>query len=310
MAFFLKRSILFIVYSFFFYASFVFLWTVFVPGDVPINVKYIIGAYGHMNSRIKDLATVENVDVLFLGSSHAYRGFDPRIFSRFGIKSFNLGSSSQTPIQTEILIERYLRSLNPELVILEVFPTMLTIDGVESALDLVTNDKNDLMSLKMAFGLQNILVFNTLIHATIIDLLDWDDYYTEPVQKGKDTYIKGGYVEKHTSASVINDTYPSTTREYLKIQEKVLERIINKLKKLNIDTIIVQAPVTRAYYDSFSDNSEIDSYLRSLADYYNFNDILELSTSRYFYDSHHLNQDGVEIFNRTLIDILKENSHL
>jgi len=310
MALFLKRSILFIVYSFLFYASFVFLWTVFVPGDVPINVRYKIGTYGHMNSRIKDLATIENVDVLFLGSSHAYRGFDPRIFSRFGIKSFNLGSSPQTPIQTEILIERYLHSLNPELIVLEVFPTVLTLDGVESALDIVTNDKNDLMSLKMAFDLKSILVFNTLIHASIIDLLGWDDYYTEPVQKRKDTYIKGGYVEKHTSASVIKDAYPSTARNYLKTQKKVLERIINKLKKLNIDTIIVQAPITRAYYDSFPDNSEIDSYLRSLADYYNFNDILELPTSRYFYDSHHLNQDGVEIFNKTLINILKDNNYL
>ena len=67
------------------------------PGDVPINVKYIIGAYGHMNSRIKDLATVENVDVLFLGSSTRTEVFDPRILPRFGIKSFNLGIQFSNP---------------------------------------------------------------------------------------------------------------------------------------------------------------------------------------------------------------------
>lgn len=309
MAFFLKRLILFLVYLSFFYSAFVFLWVVFVPGGVPINVKYLLGAYGHMNSRIKDLSTVGDIDVLFLGSSHAYRGFDPRIFKKQGIKSFNLGSSSQTPIQTEILVKRYLNSLDPELVILEVFPNVLTHDGVESALDLVANDKNDLLSLKMAFDLKHIIVFNTVIHGIIIDLLGWDDYYAEPLRKGNDTYIKGGYVEKKISIFRSKKSYPLKSRKLLKNQKNTLERIIKRLKKLKIDVIIVQAPITREHYDSFQDNAEIDAYLESLADYYNFNETLNLSSSRYFYDSHHLNQKGVEIFNHALLKVLKRSNH-
>lgn len=310
MALFIKRSILFAAYLACFYAAFVFLWVVFVPGNVPINVKYLIGAYGHMNSRIKEVATAGKVDVLFMGSSHAYRGFDPRIFKRHGIKSFNLGSSSQTPIQTEILLKRYLDVLDPDLVILEVFPTVLTLDGVESALDLTANDKIDLLSLKMAFDLKNITVFNTLIHAEIIDLLGWDAYYVEPVKKGKDTYIQGGYVEQEISFFTGDNTYRLKNRAFLASQKNALERIVNRLKKLGTDVIIVQTPVTKAYYDSFMDNSEIDSYLKSLTDYYNFNDILKLPRSKYFYDSHHLNQDGVDLFNTTLLKLLYENSHL
>ena len=40
--------------------------------------------------------------------------------------------------------------------------------------------------------------------------------------------------------------------------------------------------------------------------YYNFNKIVTLNDSLHFYDSHHLNQNGVEIFNKRLIKILNE----
>ena len=46
-----------------------------------------------------DADTTINIDVLVLGSSHAYRGFDPRIFKKAGIKLFNFGSSGQTLLQ-------------------------------------------------------------------------------------------------------------------------------------------------------------------------------------------------------------------
>lgn len=263
-----------------------------------------------MKSRMNDLETFQDVDVLFLGSSHAYRGFDPRIFAQHGIKSFNLGSSSQTPIQTEILVKRYLDRLNPNLVILEVFPSTLANDGVESALELIANDKNDLWSLKMAYDLKNVIVFNTLIHCAIVDLLGWDDLYIEPLKRGKDRYIRGGYVERKITAFKGKKSYPSEKRNMLKSQKRALERTINTIKRLNYNLIIVQTPVTRKYYESFLDHDEIDAYLTSLATYYNFNKMLNLSDSQYFYDYHHLNQNGVEIFNEALISVMHTNNHL
>ena len=80
---------------------------------------------------------IKNVDVLFLGSSHAYRGFDPRIFRKRGYSSFNLGSSAQTPSQTKVWLKRYLKHLNPKIVIYEVYPGTFSSDGIEASLDLV-----------------------------------------------------------------------------------------------------------------------------------------------------------------------------
>lgn len=95
---------------------------IFLSGYLPIsnvlklNLNYRIGSYGHMFTRINEVKQLDsNVDILFLGSSHSYRGFDPRNFK--DKKTFNLGSSSQTPIQTKILLERYLDNINPKTVI-------------------------------------------------------------------------------------------------------------------------------------------------------------------------------------------------
>ena len=262
-----------------------------------------------MNSRIQDLATYNDVDVLFLGSSHAYRGYDPRIFMKYGIKSFNLGSSSQTPIQTEILLKRYLNSLNPKLVVFEVSPGTLSRDGVESALDLIANGRIDYLSIKMALDLNHVTVYNTLIYGMIRDLLNLDSDFVVPIQQGKDTYVKGGFVEREITFFENNKADSLKKWELVKYQKEAFERILKKFKKLKINVILVQAPVTKERYDSYSNNSAIDFYFKSLADYYNFNNILNLPSTSYFYDSHHLNQDGVKIFNESLLNTLKNSNH-
>lgn len=307
---FLKRNLLFTCFFLLFYSGCVFLWGELFSTDLTKNLSYQLGAYGHLNRRVKDLRTYSDIDVLFLGSSHAYRGFDPRIFIRDGIKSFNLGSSAQTPIQTEILLKKYLDSLNPKLVVFEVYPRTLSSDGVESALDLIGNDKIDYLTIKMAIELNHIKVYNTLIFKIVRYLLHLDSDYVEPVQKGEDTYVKGGFVEKKISFYNKKEAYSLKKWKLVGYQKKAFERILKKLKKLNINVILVQAPVTKEYYSSYSNNSEIDSYFKTLAAYYNFNNILKLPKTLFFYDSHHLNQDGVEIFNKALLTIIENNSYI
>ena len=288
------------------------MWDLIFPLNITKNLNYKIGSYGHLNSRVKDLITYGDVDILFLGSSHAYRGFDPRVFKKYGIKSFNLGSSNQTPIQTEILLKRYLNSLNPKIVVFEAFPGVFSSDGVESAMDLIANDKIDYQTIKMALDLNHVKVYNTLICGMIRDLLNLDSDFVEPerIQKWKDTYIKGGFVEKEISFFENNEVYSLKKWDLVKYQKDAFERIIKKLTKLKINVILVQAPITKERHNSYSNNSEIDSYFKSLADYYNFNDILNLPSTTYFSDSDHLNQYGVEIFNKSFIDILKNNNYL
>ncbi len=136
------------------------------------NLNYRIGSYGHMFSRIKEIPNLKEIDILFLGSSHSYRGFDTRIFKKNNLNTFNLGSSGQTPLQTEILMKRYLKIIKPKLIIFEVYPNTFSIDGVESTLDIIANDEIDFEIIKLAFKQNNIKIYNTLLYGLYYDILN------------------------------------------------------------------------------------------------------------------------------------------
>jgi len=298
---FIKSLFAFIPFAFGIYVVLVCLWGDWAPDFLKKNLNYRVGSYGHMFTRIAEVKQTKDVDLLFLGSSHTYRGFDTRIFKQAGYNAFNLGSSSQTPIQTKILLERYLTTLNPDTVIYEVYPGTFSSDGVESSLDLIANDNNDLATLKMAFKINHIKTYNTLIYGFYRDIFNKNASFSEPTAKDGDQYVSGGYVEKNMSYYKPATPVPNKWR--LETQQlRIFEDILDLLKAKNIPVILVQAPVTASEYAAYANNDEVDKILSSYGVYYNFNGLPALNDSLHFYDAHHLNQAGVEIFNRELIE--------
>ncbi len=196
MKLFFKQLFKFFACALIFYIGFVVFFGLMAPGALKKNLNFPIGSYGHMFSRIKEVQTKKNIDLLFVGSSHSYRGFDPRIFEDHNYSCFNLGSSSQSPIQTEILFKQYLHQLNPKLVVFEVYPKTFESDGVEAALDLLANDKIDIDMIKMCFHLNNIKTYNTLIYGLFAQVFNLNKNFSEAKVIKEDTYIDGGYVEK------------------------------------------------------------------------------------------------------------------
>ncbi|MCZ8516894.1 hypothetical protein O9H85_31965 [Paenibacillus filicis] len=73
----------------------------------------------------------QNIDVAFLGSSHAYRSFDPTFFDReLNVTSFNFGHSDQNPIDSYYVLNEVLRFHHPKLIVLELFFPLS--EGVEA----------------------------------------------------------------------------------------------------------------------------------------------------------------------------------
>jgi len=303
---FLKSMLAFSVFFVVIYSLLIFLWGNFAPQRLKPNLNYRIGSYGHMFSRLKELKTIDEVDLLFLGSSHAYRGFDPRVFKKElskDIEVFNLGSSAQTPIETELLLSRYLDKLNPKTVIYEVYPGTFSSDGVESSLDVISNDINDLSSVRMAMNINHIKTWNTLIFGSFWDFFGLNSVFIEPKQKGNDKYVPGGYVEKKLTHYKYMK-YSKKQWEFKKSQFDGFERCLSVIQNKNIRLIFVYAPITSALYRSYVNNDIFDTKMQMYGEYYNFNEIIELDDSFHFYDSHHLNQRGVNIFNKKLIDVV------
>ena len=305
---FLTYILIFPVFFVLLYPCFLIVWYSITPNYFRSNLNYRIGSNGHLNSRLREVKNVKDIDILFLGSSHTYRGFDTRIFAEYGFTSFNLGSSSQTPLQTKVLLKRYLEQLNPKLIIYEVCPPAFSQDGAEAALDLIANDKNDLHSLRMALEINNYKVYNTLLFAMIRNYFLTNKMYAEPITKGADTYVSGGYVERrdlHSEQVDIGKSY-SLKWKYEISQFIALSEIMDLIKERKIKVLFVNAPVPRIRYTSFPSLYEFENRIGSFGKYLDFNKLITLDEARYFFDENHLNQMGVDTFNRSLINHIKE----
>jgi hypothetical protein len=269
------------------------------------NLNYVFGEGGHLHSRLGELDKVKQTDILFLGSSHAYRSYDVRKFRQLGYSVFNLGSNSQTPVQTEYFLQRNLSRLNPKLVVLVIQPEQFNSDGVESVTDLVSNSRMNSNLLKMALNTENIKVYNTLIYSMFRQIAGRNEDYTQPARRKDDMYISGGYVQTNRSYRSAKH-YAKTHYTFSQEQLSAFRRSIETLKERNIKFVMVRNPVTKKSYEMVTNNKEVDSVFSSLGEYYNFNNYLKLP-NKYFYDDRHLNQSGVNIFNAKLIERLSRD---
>lgn len=291
------------------YLLLVILWGSFAPTRFKKNLNYNLGGYGHMYTRMQEIKKVEDVDILLLGSSHAYRGVDPRKFEEIDITLFNAGSSAQSPIHSELILKRYLNKLNPQLIIIEVYPGTFGLDGVEASIDFVSNDKNDWQSFKMIVFQNHIKLYNTFIYSFFRDLMGLNHNFVEDPIKEHDTYVKGGYVMKQMEYYQHRKHEPRAW-EFRNEQFKAFERIIKLSQEQQIELVFIQAPITQSLYSAHTNNREFDELMQNYGTYYNFNYLMNLDDSLHFYDAHHLNQHGVELFNAKVIEVLKNDGHL
>lgn len=273
-----------------------------IPVRLIKNFGFNRGSEGHMYTRLNELDSINDVDILILGSSHAYRGYDPRIFEQRGYSIFNLGSSSQTFIQSEFLLKKF-SQLKPKLVILDVYPILFESDGVESSLDLISNYKFPSDLSPMIFKQNSIKLYNTFVFSLYKNTF-FNNYGNEPIVKGDDEYISGGFL--YSSSTSFKDE-PLFDRE-ISINESQLESfisIINFLERKRIKYVIIQAPTTLEKNNHFTNISDLDTLFSNKGFYLNYNNILLLDHS-YFLDHSHLNYRGVKIFNKCVIDTLEQ----
>lgn len=282
-----------------------------LPGDHLRNLRYPLAGYGHLLTRMREANEHAPVDVVFIGSSHAYRGFDPRIWAARGFTSFNLGSSSQTPIQSDLMVREHLPALRPRLVVYEVHPGPFKSDGLESALDFIANRGVDLATIRMAASVPDAAVLNAVILRAWRQLNDGEVSVQEPRIRNHDTYIDGGFVERRTTRFGRNDAEISRETRLRGKQVRAFMRSVRFLKQHGFRVVLVEAPVTSTLYEHMREShEEFEVIMRSQADFIDMNGRVELVDSLHFYSPGHLNQLGVERFNRALIDTLDRKGWL
>lgn len=311
MARFLRDILLFLLFALPVYVGFtIAAGELELPGQ---NLKIALGQNGHMLTRLRERAQNKGHEVLVLGSSHAYRGFDPRIFARHGYRMFNLGSSIQGPIQTEAVLAGHLRPDVPQLTLIEVNPVAFQSISTESTLDLISNDHLTPRTLGLGLRTGSIVVWNTMIHAAYQQIVGITDTCVEPAYNhgAGDRYIPGGYVQRDHVRFRVRDLnkVPPTRWRPMKEQLDAFERCIDQLRAAGSKVVLVSAPVmpTQQYPDTAQ--ARIQAHFAALAPFYDLSRSVPADTTL-FYDAHHLRQPGVEIFNTELLRLLQADGHL
>ena len=302
---FAKSLLRFIPIAICIYIVLVSIWGTFVPQAFRTNMT-TSSPEGNTHQRLEEVKRNKDIDILFLGSSRAFSVFDTRMYQQQGYSVFNMGTSSQTPLQTIVLLHRYLDQLHPQHIIFEVSPLMFSSDGIESYTDIIANDQLDYHATLMTCQAAHINVLNTLIYKTYRTIIGTAAEGKVPHSDKHRRYIEGGFVEVD-----IKDYQPIahlSSAENIQlntIQLEAFEAIVQLIAENGIKLTLVQVPFIESKYQSYqSINQQFDSLIQQNGTYHNFNRTMNWSDSTYFRDEIHLNQRGIERFNKQLMATL------
>jgi hypothetical protein len=243
--------------------------------------------------------------VVVLGSSHAYRGYDPRWFEREGLSCFNLGSTAQTPLCSWPIVRHWLTPRNTGLLVLDIYEAMLENSGMEGAIDLVQNVSDGRIATHIAWNIRDPRAVNMLLlrQAT----------RGEPVRYRENGYVGRGYCTRSDTLAGPVD-YPSggVFRPEAR-QVAFLDRIVEHCRDAGIPLVLVTHPMPRA--GDRLKHERFAAWLRAHLGpggppYLDFATGHQLDDRRHFYDANHMNQAGVDLFMPMLIDRLRREGWL
>ena len=265
------------------------------------------GGYGYTLTRFREAEETRDIDVLFLGSSRCYYSFAPHVFDRLGLKTFNLGSPSQTPLNTRYLLDRYWDRFNPKLVVLEANLHILEKDGVESFYDLMINTPVswDLARMSLATNHPHA-VTGMAVRALTSLTTPFESYRMQ--DRPMDPYLgKGAVAAKNFN----QETFHEKPAE-VHIPERQLAYvgdIIDFVKARGAQIILVVAPIPKEWRPIITNYTQVMANLGHLAEQhgarlYDFNAAMTLDTRIDFKDFHHLNANGAKIFSYDVLDSL------
>lgn len=235
-------------------------------------------------------------DILFLGSSHTYRGFDTHLFERHGYNTYNLGTVAQAPLNSWFLLKDL--RLPPKRLILEVYPPAVNASGKEAFFYLNKNFPNYSSLFKMAMSLKDLRCFNLL---SIKPFIDWH-IKRSPLPPVKN--YKGYVSTKDSVPDTQHYSVHSLDTSYFSLQLSYLKKIAAYCKEKKIGLLLVYAPVPKKLIIKGE-----SLFIQQMVHFAETNNIIfadfgrkhSLQSKNHFCDDNHLNQAGVLLFNQQLI---------
>ena len=294
---------------------------IFAVANYALSFKYLDSTY--KMDCFYDLED-NTVDVLVLGSSHAYQGFNTSVlWSEYGFTSFDLCGAAQPIWNTYYYLEEALKTQTPKAIILDTYMLYISSEYDETASAIKNTDalkwsQTKIDAINASFNTEksgNQYFFSWLQYHSRYSDLNQNDFY--PYQGNKEMYEhhKGFYCYFKTT-KVQNKDYTNES-ECSVLPEKgetYYRMIIELAKSKNIPILITAIPFNA---DSFN-VKYINEAQRIASEYnvpfYNFlkeyKYYLNLNYETDFADSQHLNHNGNTKLTRFFGEILKNEYNI
>jgi hypothetical protein len=255
---------------------------------------------GQEMQMMRDLTSNQTkYDAIVLGSSHAYRGYDPRIFEQSGISLFNAGTSAQNAKGSLVLYNEYLKN-RADVFVLDIYDPVFELEGTESNMRLIQNVPTNEAALALVQQEWKMYTVNALaVRIASIKPID---------EAPNNDYVKNGFCEKKGilyAVEPLNDSVFDANEEMFVAFEKMVKQMQTDGKRIVLCSHPLPAsPGLHNYHDKFL--SRFTPLIDRLGvPYIDFTYYTEGFGINEFADISHMNQQGVELYNKLLLDTLK-----
>ena len=252
---------------------------------------------GQEMQMMRDLTSNQiKYDAIVLGSSHAYRGYDPRIFEQAGVSLFNAGTSAQNAKGSFVLYNEYLRDRS-DVFILDIYDPVFELEGTESNMRLIQNVPTNEAALALVQQEFKIYTLNALaVRLASMNVKD---------EAPNSDYIKNGFCEKKGilyAVEPLNDSVFDANEEMFLAFEKMVKQMQADGKRIVLCSHpLPQSPGLRNYHDKFLQT--FSPLIERLGvPYIDLTFYTEGFGVNEFADLSHLNQQGVVLYNRILLE--------
>ena len=274
------------------------------------------GGMGYSLQRFRDIENYHDVDVVFLGSSHCYRTYDPRVFAEYGLSAFNMGSTGQTPLNGYFLLKRYYDQLQPKLVVIDLVYRVMDRDGLESFYELSANLSYSYEFAEMAMAVGSPHAYQQLANMWMRDHFG-EGPPTRQRHRDGEAYIPGGLVT-YTKPDPLHEdpaqevVHGSQTIYPKKMQLDYVAKMVELVRAHGGKVVLVTKPEPRGNLTAITNYPEVSRQFAEFAEqigvrFIDFNQRdLPLNFREHFQKREYLSAKGQAVFNPILIETLAE----
>lgn len=287
-----------------------------------------------------DFYAQKELDVIYVGASHALHGIDPTVVDeQLGINSFNMASNSQKAMDGYYVVKEMYRHHTPGTVVIEVTYAMYTkFNGYDNPLSsMIVHDYMKLSPVKLAYFADaftsedwaNVLLkpyryknnFTwTQMRENLSLKLSKAYFNYDPVVGAHENeiYAGKGFVKNLTAVQTGNVGRVSPYKWEAKLinydELSYLEQTIALCKQKGSEVILVSTPTPKASLLAMGNYGEAETFFADFAKeqqvpYFNFNlakDDYYMREDSHYYDANHLNEAGAACFSQTLAALLAD----